>query len=102
MKNRFPVIPIIPTKHGTAYVDAAETADNNDPRLFILYDYIAGDEPDPRNTEKVGELIGQFHQVMSQYPGKACCKGQAFFHRSICRNHENKTVQHGRGFPRVR
>jgi len=79
MKNRFPVIPIIPTKHGTAYVDAVETADNNDSRLFILYDYIAGDEPDPRNTEKVGELIGQFHQVMSQYPGKLAVKDKHFF-----------------------
>ena len=69
--------PIIPTKHGTAYVDAVETADNNDSRLFILYDYIAGDEPIPETpkSRRVNRAAPPSHEPI---PGKLAVKTSIF------------------------
>ena len=75
MKNRFPVIPIILTKDDTAYV---KIGNNNEVRIFILYEYIEGDEPARENTEKVGELIGRLHKVMKDYTGELRT-GQHFY-----------------------
>ncbi len=75
-QNRFPVIPIVPTKAGTPYV---HTEDQGRDCVFVLYEYIDGGEPAPEETEYVGALIGKLHQVMKDYPGRLPVRGRLFF-----------------------
>ena len=37
---------------------------------FLYYMSIEGEEPDPENTEKVGELIGKLHRIMKNFTGE--------------------------------
>jgi Ser/Thr protein kinase RdoA (MazF antagonist) len=76
IKNAFPVIPIVLTKQETAYV---ETKINDERKIFILYEYIEGTEPDPEDTEETGALIGRLHKVMQNYTGELPVKDKHFF-----------------------
>ena len=76
MKNQFPVIPIVLAKNDAAYV---ETHINDERKIFILYEYIEGEEPDPENTEKVGELIGKLHRIMKNFTGELPVRDKYFF-----------------------
>ena len=76
MKNQFPVIPIVLAKNDDAYV---ETHINDERKIFILYEYIEGEEPDPENTEKVGELIGKLHRIMKNFTGELPVRDKYFF-----------------------
>ncbi len=76
LRNRFPVIPIVPTKAGAPYV---RTEDQGRECVFVLYEYIDGGEPDPEETEDVGALIGKLHQVMKDYPGRLPVQDRHFF-----------------------
>jgi hypothetical protein len=69
MKNQFPVIPIGLAKNNAAYV---ETNINDERKIFILYEFIEGEEPNPENTEEVGELIGKLHSIIGGL-GEAVC-----------------------------
>jgi Ser/Thr protein kinase RdoA (MazF antagonist) len=76
MKNQFPVIPIVLAKNDAAYV---ETHINDERKIFILYEYIEGEEPDPENTEKVGELIGKLHRIKKNFTGELPVRDKYFF-----------------------
>src|SRR5690554_932056 len=76
MKNQFPVIPIVLTKNDAAYV---ETNINDKRKIFILYEYIEGKDPDSENTEKVGELIGKLHTIMKNFTGELPVRDKYFF-----------------------
>ena len=73
---KFPVIPIILTKSGHPYVHVTEYGNKC---IFVLFNYVPGDEPAPEDTENAGKLIGRLHQVMKSYPGKLAVKGKDFF-----------------------
>ena len=76
MKNQFPVIPIVLAKNNAAYV---ETNINDERKIFILYEFIEGEEPNPENTEEVGELIGKLHRIMENYSGELPLRDKHFF-----------------------
>jgi len=76
IRNQFPVIPIVLTNNDAAYV---ETNINDERKIFILYDYIEGKEPNPENTEKVGELIGKLHKIMKNFVGELPVRDKYFF-----------------------
>lgn len=73
--NRFPVPQIILTKAGTPYVNVDEQ-DNKG--LYVLYEYIEGRETD-EDFEKIGSLVGQFHNVMQGYKGPLKVRDKHFF-----------------------
>lgn len=74
--NEFPVIPIIFTKDGAPYVRIEE---HKTEYLFILYDFIDGDEPAPEDTEEAGALVGKLHQLMKDYTGRLLVRNKHFF-----------------------
>lgn len=76
MKNQFPVIPLVLSKKDAAYV---KTRIDDEERIFLLYEFIEGEEPDPHNTDKVGELIGKLHKTMENYTGKLPKRDKYFF-----------------------
>ena len=62
-RRGFPVPRVIPTKTGAPYAEDGG-------HLFLLYEYIEGCEANPeKDTEALGALVGQLHQVMRDYPG---------------------------------
>lgn len=74
--NEFPVIPIIFTKDGAPYVHIEEQETKY---LFILYDFIDGNEPAPEDTEEAGALVGKLHQIMKDYTGRLLVRDKHFF-----------------------
>ena len=51
-----------------------------DNRLFILYEFIKGDESDPdRDIEVIGRVIGKLHDLMKKYPGELIGRNKHFF-----------------------
>lgn len=74
--NRFSIIPIILSKAGSPYIRVEE---QNRECVFILYEYIDGDEPTAEDTEEVGALIGKLHQVMKGYTGQILLRDKHFF-----------------------
>lgn len=76
LQNQFPVIPILLSKADAPYVRIELQGQEC---VFVLYDYIDGDEPDPEETEEVGALIGKLHQVMKGYTGRLLLRDKHFF-----------------------
>ena len=71
--EEFPVPLIVRTKNGSLYVEM-----END--LYILYEYIEGEESDPeQDAEAIGELVGNFHRVMKDYPGELVKRDKHFY-----------------------
>ena len=72
-KNDFPVPKIIETKDNLSYFIYEK-------QLFVLYEYIDGTEPNlDDNVEKIGELVGRLHKLMSSYSGKLTTHNKEFF-----------------------
>jgi len=72
-KRDFPVPPVVFAAAGLPYV-------RTDGGLFILYEYIEGDEPDPeRDAEAIGALVGRLHQVMREYSGELIHRDRQFY-----------------------
>lgn len=75
-RGGFPVPAMIFAKDGEPYVKKVEA---DGAHLYILYEYIEGTEPDDADVERVGKLVGAFHGIMQQYPGKLQAQGKHFF-----------------------
>lgn len=75
--NHFPVPQIIFTKFGTPYISVD---DQDGKHLYILYEYIDGQEPDINNdAEKIGSLVGRFHSIMHNYTGNLTTRNKYYF-----------------------
>ena len=73
IKNDFSVPKIIKTKDSSPYFIYEN-------QLFILYEYIDGTEPNlDDNAEKIGELVGKLHKILSSYSGKLTTYNKGFF-----------------------
>lgn len=57
-----------------------ETKADGEKSLIVLMEFVAGDEPElEKCASKVGGLVGNFHQLMEEYPEKLVSKGKEFF-----------------------
>lgn len=73
IKNDFPTPKIIKTKDNSSYFIYEN-------QLFVLYEYIDGVEPNlDDNAEKIGELVGKLHKLMSSYSGELTAHNKEFF-----------------------
>jgi len=73
IKNDFPVPKIINNKDNSPYFI-------NKNQLFVLYEYIDGVEPNlDDNAEKIGDLVGKLHKLMSSYSGELTTHNKEFF-----------------------
>lgn len=73
IKNDFSVPKIIKTKDSSPYFIYEN-------QLFILYEYIDETEPNlDDNAEKIGELVGKLHKILSSYSGKLTTYNKGFF-----------------------
>lgn len=73
IENDFPVPKIINTKDNSPYFI-------NENQLFVLYEYIDGVEPNlDDNAEKIGDLVGKLHKLMSSYSGELTTHNKEFF-----------------------
>lgn len=69
----FPVPKIVPTKDG-------QPRFTYEGRCAVLFEYIEGKEPKRRGNEgRIGELVGQLHALMREYPGPLKERGKAYF-----------------------
>lgn len=72
-KNDFPVPKIIKLKTARYYFIWEN-------QLFVLYEYIDAVEPNlDDNAEKIGELVGKLHKLMSSYSGELTTHNKEFF-----------------------
>lgn len=77
IENNVSVPKIIFTKGSAPCVEAA---DSDGKHLYILYEFIEGQEPDRmRDAEKIGDLVGRYHQVMQGYDGELAVRGKYDF-----------------------
>lgn len=73
IENNFPVPEIILTTESKPYFIYEN-------QLFVLYEYIDGTEPDlDKNAEKIGQLAGELHRLMSNYKEELTAHHKAFF-----------------------
>lgn len=73
IKNNFPVPKIIKTKYSSPYFIYEN-------QLFVLYEYIQGVEPNlDDEAERIGELVGRLHKLISNYSGKLTTHNKGFF-----------------------
>ena len=76
-ENGFPVPKTILTKSGEAFF---ETEIDGEKKLFILMEYIDGNEPELETCpDEVGAMVGRFHQLMERYPAELVSHGKEFF-----------------------
>lgn len=78
LKNlNYPVVSIIPTENGSLYIKFTIPKGQC---IGILYNYIEGIEPN-RKTEiiKIGQQIGEFHNLMEKYPNPLIKRGKEFY-----------------------
>ena len=69
----FPVPPIIFTKSDLPCV-------KTDGSLLILYEFIEGADCEPeQDAEAIGALLGRFHHMMKEYPGKLVKRDKQFY-----------------------
>lgn len=69
----FPVPPVVLTKDGKPYI-------KKDEGLYILYEFIAGNESDPeRDAEAIGVLVGGLHRAVKDYPGELVKRDKRFY-----------------------
>ncbi|MDR1692065.1 MAG: phosphotransferase [Oscillospiraceae bacterium] len=69
----FPVPLIVRTKDGSPSF-------TEDDRLYILYDYVEGEDSDPkRNAEEAGALTGRLHRELQSYPGSLVERDKRFY-----------------------
>ncbi len=75
--REFPVPAIIRTKSGLPMLEISE---EGQAYLFVLYEYIDGEEPDLCVcSEKVGDLVGRLHKLLLAYPGELTKRDHRFF-----------------------
>ena len=75
--NDFPVPKIINTTDDQPFLTIT---DGDSKYMFILYEYINGEEPDiDEKAEEIGELIGSFHQIMQGYTGNKIVREKTYF-----------------------
>jgi Ser/Thr protein kinase RdoA (MazF antagonist) len=71
--NGFPVPPVISAKNAVSCVNTSDG-------LFILYEFIEGDESNPeQDAEAIGEIIGKLHFAMKNYSGELVKRDKHFF-----------------------
>ncbi|MCL2772863.1 MAG: phosphotransferase [Oscillospiraceae bacterium] len=69
----FPVPLIIFTKGNLPYIKITDS-------LLILYEFIEGADCDPeQDAEAIGGLLGRFHHMMKEYPGKLVKRNKQFY-----------------------
>lgn len=74
---KFPVPTIIKTKSGLTILEISEEGQE---RLFILYEYIEGKEPNLCVCgESVGDIVGQLHKLLFAYNGELVKRDYSFF-----------------------
>lgn len=75
--NDFPVPKIINTTDDQPFLTITDGDLQN---LFVLYEYINGEEPNiDEKAEDIGDLIGRFHQIMQRYTGKKIVRDKTYF-----------------------
>jgi len=74
LQNKEFLVPsIIQTKDGSLYVQTEN-------ELFILYEFIEGEESDPeQDAEAIGVLVGRLHRMMKDYPGEFVKRDKHFY-----------------------
>lgn len=76
-RNGFPVPDMIETKQGRPFL---ETCDEGKEYLFVLYEYIDGQEPNLEICgEKIGELVGWLHKLLLDYKNTLIERDDRFF-----------------------
>ena len=76
-KQGFSVPPILFTKDKMPCIS---THTDDGKRFFILYEYIEGEEADPKqDAEVLGAFVGKIHQTMKAYPGKLPRRDKAYY-----------------------
>ena len=69
----FPVPPVVLTKDNLPYVKTSDA-------VYILYEFIEGNEVNPeQDAEAIGELVGNLHHVMKDYPGQLVKRDKHFY-----------------------
>lgn len=77
LNQDFPVPPIIYTRE---HLPCVSISREDGEHLFILYEFIEGDEVDPeRDAEAIGALIGKFHSIMRNYPGSLIKRDKYYY-----------------------
>lgn len=75
--NDFPVPKIINTTDEQPFLTIN---DGDTQSMFILYEYINGEEPDiDEKAEDIGDLIGRFHLIMQGYTGEKIVRDKTYF-----------------------
>lgn len=75
--HEFPVPAIIKTKSGSLMLEVSKDGQDY---IFVLYEYIEGKEPDLCTCgEKVGNLVGQLHNLFLDYKGELIKRDFHFF-----------------------
>lgn len=73
LKNRFPVPGIVYTNAGHPYLERNK-------QILVVYEFIEASEPIlDENIEKIGELAGRLHHLMSAYQDALPKRGKSFF-----------------------
>jgi len=73
----FPAPKVISTAGGEA---VPEIIIDGEARLLVLTEFIEGEEPELEScAEAVGELTGQLHALLAEYPGRLTVRGEQFF-----------------------
>lgn len=73
----FPVPPIVKTKSGLPML---EISDEGKTELFVLYEYLEGEEPDLCVCGRdVGELAGRLHKLLLNYRSELIERDERFF-----------------------
>ena len=76
-KQGFSVPPILFTREGLPCIQT-DTEDGK--HFFILYEFIEGEEADPRqDAEALGAFVGKLHQTMKAYPGKLPRRDKSYY-----------------------
>ena len=69
----FPVPPVVFTKDNLPYIKTNDA-------VYILYNFIEGSESNPeQDAEAIGELVGNLHHVMKDYPGQLVKRDKHFY-----------------------
>ena len=76
-ENGFPVPKTILTKSGEAIFESEADGEKS---LIVLMEFIDGEEPKLETcAAEVGDLVGEFHKLMDNYPAELVVHGKEFF-----------------------
>ena len=77
----FPVPKTFLTKNGETFIEVSD-ADNDEPYLVLLQEFIEGEEPnleDSESAEKIGTLTGKLHCLLEHCPVQPLLRDKQFF-----------------------